>query len=248
MPESHSTPTRRILLLIGAVAMPVTTLLPAAVAQVALPAPGGPIPIGIIGSGRIGGTLGRLWVKAGHPVLFSSRHPDMLKPLAAELGPLAHAGTPAEAAAFGQAVLIAVPYGALPQIGRELAPALAGKVVLDANNAVPARDGAIAQTAKERGIGILSAELLPGARVVRAFNSLGSGVLARNAGRPDPKLAIPIAGDDGKAVAVAAVLVQDAGFDPVVVGKLDSASEFAQGARGYGQQVTAPELRKILGL
>ena len=247
MPTSDTFPTRRTLLLIGAAAS-LAALLPSARAQVALPAPGGPIPIGIIGSGRIGGTLGRLWVKAGHPVLFSSRHPDTLKPLAAELGPLAHAGTPAEAAAFGQALLIAVPYNALPQLGRDLGPALAGKVVLDAGNAVPARDGEIAKTANERGIGTLSGELLPGAHVVRAFNSLGSGVLARNAGRADPKLAIPIAGDDGKAVAVAAVLVQDAGFDPVVVGNLAKASEFAQGARGYGQQVPAAELRKILGL
>ena len=139
---------------------------------------GAPMKIGIIGSGHIGGTLGTLWVKAGHPVLFSSRHPDGLKDMVAGLGPLARTGTPADAAAFGEAVLVAVPYGALPQVGRDYGRALAGKVVLDAGNAVAARDGDIANTAKQKGIGTLSQELLPGAHVVRAFNTLGYRTLA----------------------------------------------------------------------
>ena len=75
--------------------------------------------IGIIGSGHIGGTIGGLWVKAGHQVLFSSRHPEELKDLVAGLGPLAQAGPVDKAIAFGDAVFIAVPYGALPQIGRD---------------------------------------------------------------------------------------------------------------------------------
>jgi predicted dinucleotide-binding enzyme len=204
--------------------------------------------IGIIGSGHIGGTLGTLWVKAGHPVLFSSRHPDELKEMVAGLGKLAQAGTPAEAAAFGEAVLVAVPYGALPQVGRDYARALAGKVVLDACNAVPARDGDIAATAKEKGIGTLSQELLPGARVVRAFNTLGYRTLANDAHRPGPPLAIPIAGNDAEALRVASFLVRDAGFEPVVVGPVARASEFAQGAPGYGREVDAAELRRVLGL
>src|SRR5262249_58584123 len=75
--------------------------------------------IGVIGSGRVGGTIGRLWVNAGHPILLSSRHPEALKELAAGLGALASAGTVAQAVAFGDAVFIAVPYGALPQLGKE---------------------------------------------------------------------------------------------------------------------------------
>jgi predicted dinucleotide-binding enzyme len=71
---------------------------------------------------------------------------------------------------------------------------------------------------------------------------------AREANRPDPKMAIPIAGDDPKAVEVAAGLVCDAGFDPVVVGKLVDASRFQMGAPGYNQQVTAAELRQKLSL
>jgi len=79
-------------------------------------APGAPKKIGLIGAGHIGGTLAKLWVQAGHEVLISSRHPDELKALAAALGPLAHVGTPRDAAAFSDVVLISVPYGALPQI------------------------------------------------------------------------------------------------------------------------------------
>ncbi len=73
---------------------------------------GAKLPIGVIGSGRVGGTIGGLWVKAGHPVLFSSRHPDELKNMVGGLGPLAQAGTVAQAIAFGGALFVAVPYGA----------------------------------------------------------------------------------------------------------------------------------------
>ena len=248
-------PPRRAVLLLGggtllAAALPASAPRAQPLAgDAATPAPpAGGIPIGIIGSGNIGGTFGTLWAKAGHPVLFSSRHPETLKSLVEAAGPLARAGTPAEAAAFGQAVLVAVPYAALSGIGRELGPALSGKVVLDACNAVPARDGDIAATAKEKGIGLLSAELLPGTRVVRAFNTMGYRVFQAQAHREGDKLAVPIAGDDPAALQVASALVRDAGFEPVATGGLATASQFAQGGPGYGQQVTARELRGRLGL
>jgi predicted dinucleotide-binding enzyme len=206
------------------------------------------IRIGVIGSGHIGGTIGGLWVKAGHPVLFSSRHPEELKDLVADLGDLAKAGTVEQAFAFGDALFIAVPYGALPQIGQDYGAALKGKIVLDACNAVPARDGAIADEVESNGIGVTSQKYLPGTRLVRAFNTLNYMIFAREANRPDPKLAIPIAGDDPEAVQVAAGLVRDAGFDPVVVGNLKDASRFQRGAPGYGQQVTAAELKQKLSL
>jgi predicted dinucleotide-binding enzyme len=204
--------------------------------------------LGVVGSGRLGGTVGSLWVKSGHEVLFSSRHPEQLKDMVAELGPLARAGLPPDAATFGEVVLIAVPYGALPQVGRDLAPLLKGKVVLDACNAVPARDGPIADEAKANGIGLTSQKYLPGTRLVRAFNTLGSGVLKAQANRPDPRLPVPIASDDAEALKVAAALVRDAGFEPVIVGPLARASEFAMGAPGYGQHASAEELRKKLSL
>jgi predicted dinucleotide-binding enzyme len=205
--------------------------------------------IGIIGSGNIGGTIGGLWVKAGYPVLFSSRHPEELKDLVAGLGPLARAGTVAQAIDFGTVIFIAVPYGALPQIGQDNSAALKGKIVLDACNAVAGRDGAgIADEVEHNGIGNTSQKYLPGTRVVRAFNTLSYMIFAREANRPDPKLAIPIAGDDPEAMQVAARLVRDAGFDPVVVGKLADARRFQRGAPGYGQPVTAAELKQKLSL
>ena len=115
---------------------------------------GGKMPIGTIGAGHIGSTVGGLWVKNEHKVLFSSRHPEELKDLVAGLGPLAQAGTVDQAIAFGDVVLLTVPYGALPQIGRDYAAQLKGKIVLDTCNANAARDGAVADEVDANGIGI----------------------------------------------------------------------------------------------
>lgn len=206
------------------------------------------IPIATIGAGHIGSTIGGLWVKDGHKVFFSSRHPEELKDLVANLGPLAQAGTVEQALAFSDVVMITVPYGALPQIGRDYAAELKGKIVLDTCNAVSARDGAIADEVEANGIGVTSQKYLPGTRLVRAFNTMSYMVFAKEANRPDPKLAVPIAGDDAEAVQVAAGLVRNAGFDPVVVGKLADAKLFQRGALGYGQQVSAVELKQKLSL
>jgi hypothetical protein len=203
-----------------------------------------PLKIGIIGAGHIGGTLGTLWVKSGHPVMLSSRHPEELASLLQGLGPLAKSGTVAEAIAFGDVVFIAVPYGAYPQIGKDYGSQFAGKIVLDAGNAVAARDGEISAEAKEEGIGLTSAKYLPGARIVRAFNSMGYKYFASEANRAGDRMAIPIAGDDKDALDVASTLVHDAGFDPVVIGSLARAKDFAQGNPLYGQQLTAEEMRK----
>src|SRR5580698_11551997 len=93
-----------------------------------------PVRIGIIGTGKIGAALAQLWVRSGHEVMVSSRHPEQLAPLVARLGPKAHVGTPAQAAAFGPVVMLAVPYNATPQVGHDYAKELAGKIVLDAGN------------------------------------------------------------------------------------------------------------------
>jgi predicted dinucleotide-binding enzyme len=202
--------------------------------------------IGIIGSGNIGGTVGELWVKAGHQVLFSSRNPEQLKPLVDKLGPLARAGTVKEALAFGDAMLIAVPYGAIPQIGRDYAADFAGKIVLDATNAVLNRDGEVAKEAREVGVGITSAKYLSGARIVRALNLMSFRRLASNANRAGERMAIPIGGDDPEALKVASRLVRDAGFDPVVVGSLERTKLFAQGGPLYGQEISAREMQERL--
>ena len=202
------------------------------------------VKIGIIGSGNLGGTVGTLWVKSGHPVLFSSRHPEELKKLVDSLGPLARAGTVREALAFGDVIFIAVPYAAYPQIGKDYAQELKGKVVIDAGNAVPARDGEIAKEARENGIGATSAKYLAGARIVRAFNTLNYKRLASASNRPEGRIGIPMAGDDKDALATASALVRDAGFDPVIIGPLERAKDFAQGAPLYGQEISAQEMQQ----
>lgn len=212
------------------------------------PAGGGRLRIGIIGSGRIGGTLGTLWAQAGHEVFFSSRHPEELKDLVAGLGHAARAGMPREAAEFGEVVLISVPYHAVPQVGRDFAPELAGKVVLETGNPYPSRDGEMAVAARAKGMGLASAEYLPGVRLVRAFNTIPHTVLGREAHRQGERIAVPLAGDDPEALDIAARLVTDAGFEPVVVGPLARAREFDIGTSVYAQGLTAVELRRRLGL
>ena len=236
---------RRALLRAGAALLGATLLPFGARAQTN----GGKMRIGVIGSGHIGGTIGGLWVKDGHEVLFSSRHPEELKDMVAALGSRAQAGTVQQAIDGGQVLFIAVPYGALPQIGQDYGAALKGKIVLDACNAVSARDGVpIADEVEQEGIGVVSQKYLSGARLVRAFNTLNYKIFASEANRPDPRLAVPIAGDDPEAVKVAAGLVRDAGFDAVVVGKLADAKRFQRGAPGYGQAVNAAELKQKLSL
>ena len=210
--------------------------------------PSAPLKIGIIGTGHIGGTLATLWVAAGHEVLMSSRHPQELQALAHSLGPRAHVGTPREAAQFGQVVLISVPYGALPQVGRDLKSDLAGKIVLDTGNPYPERDGPMAVEARRKGTGVASAEFLPGVRLVRAFNAINSGDLRSEAHRKGAPIAIPLAGDDPQALQVAEQLVKDAGFAPVVVGPLSRAREFDVGTTVYTRLMTEPQLRQALGL
>lgn len=211
------------------------------------PAAAEPLKIAVIGGGNIGGTIGPLWAKAGHPVMFASRNPETLKPLAESAG--GRTGTPEEAVAFGDVVFLAVPYKAYPDLAKSIGPALKGKVVLDAGNATKARDGELYDAVQADGIGATSAKFFPGAKLVRAFNAANYRVFAKNAvGRDGGRMAIPIAGDDPAALKVAEGLVRDAGFEPVVVGGLADASKFAMGSPGFGHDLTAPELGAKLGL
>ena len=166
---------------------------------------------------------------------------------------LGRAGTPEEAITFGDAVFIAVPYKAYPDLAKEIGPSLKGKVVLDAGNATQKRDGALYDEVQASGIGATSAKYFAGAKLVRAFNAANYKVFAKEGadggkGRAGGRMAIPIAGDDPEALKVAEGLVRDAGFDPVVVGPLKDADKFAMGSPGFGHDVTAPEMREKLGL
>ncbi len=200
--------------------------------------------IGIIGAGNVGGTLGTVWAKAGDEVMFSSRHPDELKALAAKAGPNARTGTPAEAAAFGDVVLIAVPYTAFAEIAKADGAALKGKVVLDASNAIDKRDGeALGKEVRAKGIGLYSQALLPDTHLVRGFNAIHYTDMVDKAHQG---IAIPLASDDAKAIEVGSALVRQAGFDPVVV-PLKRAGAFGPGLPLGVGAFTAAQWKQKLG-
>jgi 8-hydroxy-5-deazaflavin:NADPH oxidoreductase len=201
--------------------------------------------IGVIGAGRIGGTLARHWANAGYQVMISARTLEEVQKLAAEIGRGVTAGTPQQAAAFGDVVLVSVPFGALPQVGRDNAAQLKGKIVLDTCNPYLGRDGEMAKEALEKGTGVVVPTYLPGVRLVRAFNQISAAALASEAHRKGEKIGVPLAGDDKQALDVAQQLVRDAGFEPLVVGGLSTAKSFDQGAPAY-HTMTVRELKAIL--
>ena len=206
--------------------------------------------IGVIGAGMIGGTVGGLWAKAGHRVRFATRHPESLGPLIAEVGPNASAGSPEEAARFGEVVFCSVPYGAWPSLAPAIAPLVSGKVVLDSANPYPRRDGDFARQAiaAGEGAGVPVARLLLGALLVRAFNSVYFRTLQTEAHRAGDRVGIPLAGDDAAALDIAARLVPDAGFEPVVVGPLASARFFDPGTPVYNTGMSGADLARALGV
>jgi predicted dinucleotide-binding enzyme len=242
-PSSQKEPIMRRYLnfLCGMVAITATAF----VVPASLAADAKPVRIGIIGTGKIGGALATHWAKAGHELLISSRHPEELKELAKSLGPKVRVGTPQEAAAFGDVILLSVPYMATPQVGKDFAKELKGKVVIDTGNPYPQRDGAMAEDARTRGTGVTSAEFLPGVKLVRAFNAIAARNLAEKGDNKPERYAIPVAANDAGALEVAKRLVNEAGFEPVVVGDLSRAREFDFGTKPYVALVTAKELKKL---
>jgi hypothetical protein len=210
-------------------------------------AAGGPLKIGTIGAGREGGVLGTLFAKAGHPVMFSSRNPEQLKDLVASAGPTARAGTVEQAVAFGDVILLVVPYTAVEQIGRDYGKALAAKpLVLDVSNPIARRDGdeIVKWVDQQGGAGLATAKLLPGAHLVRALNAIGSASLAQNAHRAGEPLGVPIAGDEPQAVALATSLIKEIGVEPVLVGGLAMGKYLLPGTP-LGGEHTPAEIRQI---
>ncbi len=206
--------------------------------------------IGIVGSGHIGGTLGVLLAKAGYEVLYSSRHPDALKDLVKTAGPKACAGTVTEAIAFGDVIVLSLPLKALPGLDAETKKALKGKIVIDTSNPYPERDGAIAEEARKEpgGMGVVVARLLPGARIVRAFNTVYSEDLKKTQNSRGEKIGIPIAADDQEGLKAAGELVERAGLDPVIVGGLSASKLFDVGTAVYATSAPASEIREKLNL
>jgi 8-hydroxy-5-deazaflavin:NADPH oxidoreductase len=204
--------------------------------------PGGPVglgrdmtTVGLIGSGNIGGTVARLAVAAGYDVVLSnSRGPETLKELVDELGSRARAGTPAEAAAAGDLVVVSIPVRAYPSVPVE---PLAGTVVIDTCNYYPQRDGHLAEV--DDGSSTSSEVLqrhLPTAKVVKAFNNIyfrHLASLARPAGAAD-RSALPNAGDDAGAKAAVTAFLDAIGYDAVDAGRLAEGWRFQPDAPAYG--------------
>jgi hypothetical protein len=205
--------------------------------------------IGIIGAGMIGSTLAKLWVDAGHEVRVASRHPEQLKELVEHLGELASAGTPADAAEFGDVVMLTVPLKAVPDLASGLRSSLSGKVVLDTGNAYERRDGDVARQASAHAAGSAgwAAAMFPESRWVKAFNTVYFRTLQSEAHRGGDRLGIPLAGDDPEALRTAADLVRDAGFDPVIVGSLVRGKDFEPNSRPYNTGMSGSELRALFG-
>lgn len=206
--------------------------------------------IGIVGSGRIGGTIGILLAKAGYEIFFSSRHPEALKDIVKKAGPKARAGSIMEAIAFGDVVVLSTPLKALPALEAGVKEALKGKIVIDTSNPYSERDGVIAEEARMEpgGMGTFVSRLLPGARIIRAFNTVYFEDLKRTRNKKGETIGIPVAGDDQEALNIASELIMHAGLDPVVVGGLNASKMFDVGTAVYATSASAKELKNKLNL
>lgn len=201
--------------------------------------------IGIVGAGFIGEGVARLAVAAGHRAMISnSRGPDSLTALAKSVGCLA--GTAAQAAVFGDMVLIAVPLKNRFQLP---VAALDGRIVIDSNNYYPHRDGRIdeLEDGSATTSGLLQA-ILPRSRVVKCFNA----ILARDLGRDrrprdaPGRRALPVAGDDAEALGKVAGFVESLGYDGVDAGPLAESWRFERARPGYCQPLDAVQLARTL--
>jgi len=203
--------------------------------------------LGLIGAGHIGSQLARLAVKSGYDVVISnSRGPETLADLVAELGPRARAATPEEAANAGDIVVVTIPLKNLHDV--PVVP-LTGKIVIDALNYYPQRDGHIADLDHEK---TTTSELvqahLPASRVVKAFNHIHAAELTTH-GQPTGSLdrrALAIAGNDLRAKEEVAALLDQFGFDAVDVGPLNESWRIQRDTPGYGPRRTADALRQDL--
>lgn len=201
--------------------------------------------IGIIGAGFVGRAIGKLAVRSGHQVMLSnSRGPQTLFSLRYAVG--GEVGTVDEAVAFGDVIVVAIPLSAYRSV--PVAP-LAGKVVIDANNYYHERDGRIADL--DSGATTTSEMLaghLPQSRIVKAFNAITMTDL-ENGGRPSgapDRRALPVAGDDADAKAVAIGLYDQFGFDAVDVGPLSEGWRFERGRPAYCVPFNKADLEKVL--
>lgn len=206
--------------------------------------------IGIIGAGNIGGTLGRLLVTAGHHVRFGLRNPAAAEALVEELGSRPSAGSQRSAIDFGDCLVFAGPFLAWPGFAQDHGAALAGKVVIDAANPVPSRDGAVAAEVNKNGqpSGAYVAGLLPAGHIAKAFNTVYWMDLRDKAFQTPVRLGMPFAADHPDAVRNTEHLARDAGFDPINIGLLSQAGALEPGSAIYAKSMTAAQIAATLRL
>jgi 8-hydroxy-5-deazaflavin:NADPH oxidoreductase len=177
------------------------------------------VKIGIIGSGNVGGTLGRRWASNGHTVIFSTREAPSaaLRELLAQAGPTAKSGSVAEAARESEVLLLATPWEAA-QNALASAGDLTGKILIDATNPLlPGLTGLLVGT--HTSAGEMVAQWAAGARVVKAFNTVGFNIMA-DPGFAGARAAMFYCGDDAKAKAAVASLIGELGFEALDAGPL----------------------------
>ena len=201
--------------------------------------------IGVIGAGNIGGAVAQLLAGAGHRVAVSNqRGPDSLADLVAEVGPNAHAATVEDAARFGDVVFLAVPWRrpeALPP-----AELLDGKIVVDAMNPYDETFGII--DTSPTSASEMTAERLPGARLVKSFNTMLAATLATGGGKPaGERLVLFLSGDDAEAKAVVSGLIEDMGFAPIDLGSLADGGRRQQPGGDLYRAPTESEAQDLLG-
>ena len=202
--------------------------------------------IGIIGAGNIGGNAARRLAGAGHEVLVSfSRDEANLRRLAADLGPRASHGTPADAVRFGEVVILAVPWSTLPAV-LEQAGDLSGRVVIDTTNQFG--DGpkpAAGQTAAA-----FNAARMPGASYTKSLNTLTAGFQELAAEREgDDRVVQWICGDDEGAKRIVATLIADAGYVPVDLGPVATCAVMEAPRRlgaVYGEEYRAADAAGVV--
>jgi len=206
--------------------------------------------IGIIGSGNIGGNLGLHWANAGHDVLFSSRHPEQLQDLVRQSNNKAKAVSVAEAfEANADVYLLAIPFGAIDELAEVYAGEFGGKVLIDATNPYPERDGKMAQDIKDSNSNAseYTAMKFGTALTAKAFNTIYAEHLKDRAFGDGDKLAIPFAAQSGKAQEVTRQLIEDIGFDAVFIGDLTETHIMDPDQKLYGKSTSAVLLRKMIG-
>jgi|GEM_PF-312260 len=184
--------------------------------------------IGIIGAGKVGGGLGKLWVRAGHQVLFSSRHPKRLRVLVEEAGLGAYLGDVGDAALFGDVILFSPNFWGVDD-ALEAAGPLKGRTVIDVTNPVEWNpNGRTARALPQStSAGEELAKKLPNARVVKAFSTIPASFIPHAIYRTGrlQRLAVFYCGDHQTSNVIVHQLIADSGFVGLDAGRLRMARE-----------------------